>query len=534
MRRAVTTIALLAVALSAIAAPPSAAQGSYTASEHFFPSADGTMLHADVFMPDGVERAPVILLVTPYRLLAAPTGNPGLAYPSEFQRFLLEGYAIHQVSLRGYGESDGCGDFGGVGEQADAVAAVEWSAAQEWSTGKVGMWGISYDGWTQVMAMANGAKGLSAAVVSSPLISLYRGLYMDGVHYGGGWHSTPASYAAIDLASVGKPTPNDPGCYAANTVETNGDDPTAAYWRERNLIPKAKDIKVPIFWTHGFLDANTKPDNFLPVYSKLRGPLYAWFGQFSHQLPSPAVGRQGFVEEAIAFYDHFLKGERAATKGMHPVTVQDGAGRWRAEEQWPPSDAKPVALQLNEGSFEDMTGNDANETGTATNGIWTFTQRLPYDVHIAGIPKLDLDVDVTRGGAYLIALMYDVAPDGRARLITRGAHQFRGEGLLAPAAGRAEFEMYPEDWPLPKGHRLGLFLSASDETWFDPGHTLGTVTITSGKLKVPFLRYERDRFLEGAPSQEVAHWYETTVADDLVRSAERRGKLPPRLRKRGS
>ena len=34
-----------------------------------------------------------------------------------------------------------------------------------------------------------------------------------------------------------------------------------------------------MLWSHGFLDANTKPDNFLDVYSQLTGPKRAWFGQ---------------------------------------------------------------------------------------------------------------------------------------------------------------------------------------------------------------------------------------------------------------
>jgi alpha/beta superfamily hydrolase len=63
------------------------------------------------------------------------------------------------VDSRGYGSSGGCYDLGGSGEQADAKAAVEWAASQSWSTGKVGMWGKSYDAWTQVMAMATKAKG---------------------------------------------------------------------------------------------------------------------------------------------------------------------------------------------------------------------------------------------------------------------------------------------------------------------------------------------------------------------------------------
>jgi uncharacterized protein len=49
---------------------------------------------------------------------------------------------------RGFGGSGGCLDWVGPGEQADVKAAIQWSAKQPWSTGKVGMYGKSYDAVT--------------------------------------------------------------------------------------------------------------------------------------------------------------------------------------------------------------------------------------------------------------------------------------------------------------------------------------------------------------------------------------------------
>ena len=58
------------------------------------------------------------------------------------------GYTYVMVDLRGFGGSDGCLDWAGPGEQSDVVNAVQWAASQPWSTGKVGMYGKSYDGVT--------------------------------------------------------------------------------------------------------------------------------------------------------------------------------------------------------------------------------------------------------------------------------------------------------------------------------------------------------------------------------------------------
>ena len=63
------------------------------------------------------------------------------------------GYTFVMVDLRGFGGSTGCLDWGGPGEQADVVKAVEWAAAQPWSTGKVGMYGKSYDGVTGLIGV---------------------------------------------------------------------------------------------------------------------------------------------------------------------------------------------------------------------------------------------------------------------------------------------------------------------------------------------------------------------------------------------
>ena len=72
------------------------------------------------------------------------------------------GYTFVMVDLRGFGGSTGCLDWAGPGEQADVVNAVKWAASQPWSTGKVGMYGKSYDGVTGLIGVnhaPDGARG---------------------------------------------------------------------------------------------------------------------------------------------------------------------------------------------------------------------------------------------------------------------------------------------------------------------------------------------------------------------------------------
>ena len=61
--------AALATLTAVLVAPATAAPVPDGAvhSEHYFPSGDGTSLHADVFRPAGrKDKVPVILLVSPY------------------------------------------------------------------------------------------------------------------------------------------------------------------------------------------------------------------------------------------------------------------------------------------------------------------------------------------------------------------------------------------------------------------------------------------------------------------------------------
>lgn len=545
-------IACLAVAVSLVS--PVAARADEvpedaTWSQVFFPSKDGTMLHADVFLPKDRrvnDQHPVILSIGPYFGTNALNGSPGVergpimrfADMIEGGDIFKRGYAYVQVDSRGYGGSGGCYDYGGRGEQMDAVAAVEWAARRPWSNGKVGMWGKSYDAWTQVMALANRPSGLEAAVVQSPIDDGYKIAFMHGVHYAAGWYATPALYGAYDLlppSAVDSPpeeflypalgTATDPTCYAEHPVLSNTmNDPDAPYWQERELSGQARLSRVPIMWSHGFNDANTKPNNFLDTWRGYRGWHRGWFGQWDHVRgnESDLVGRDGFLEEAMSFFDHFLKGE-PLPRYPSKVEVQDGEGKWRTESAWPPSDADydRGSLKVLQGEYRD----DAQNSASRGNGSWTFTQPVPYDIRFAGTPVLDVEVTTTAPNANLVALLYDVDRSNKAKLVTRGA-------FLIRQAGRVSFELYPQDWVLRAGHRFGLLLSSNDSSWFSPIPTVQTVGVKGGKLELPFLRFLRTPNLSGKPAKAQSSVPGPTVDKNIVADRTAKADFPPRMVKK--
>ena len=501
-------VLLFALFLPGLLAVPTAAQeapadaNAYRWSETFFPSADGTSLHADVFLPAGAaqgDKFPVILSIGPY--FGSANGQPTLRFKDLMDggRIFERGYAYVQVDSRGYGGSGGCYDMGGNGEQSDAKAAVEWAAKQAWSTGKVGMWGKSYDAWTQVMALAQDPKGLAATVIQAPLIGIYEGVYENGVQFNG-WNTIGVTYLTYD-ADFNEPQSNNQQefanhatgtatggtCYVDHNAQIQVPFADTPYYRQRALAAAAADTDVPVLWSHGFNDVNTKPNNFLPVWSNLDSPKRAWFGQWAHDRGNEVnkVGRDGFMDEAMAFFAEHLQGQPAAD--LPAVEVQDGEGLWRTEAAWPPADAKPHRFPVLAGSYTDQPGNTAR---TASAGTWTFTRPAPYDLRFAGPYEVAVQAKTTLPNANLISLLYDVAPDGSARLIQRGAK-------LVANSGPVKFESMPQDWILREGHRLGLLLTGADTTLFGPVHTRQSVEITSGSFRVPFLTHARTVNLDG-------------------------------------
>jgi len=525
-------------------------------------SPDGTRLQTDVFRPRDLPagaRTPVIVITGPYFGVGTDETDVGrpkiLSYYSDlFDVAFKRGYSIVQVSLRGYGASEGCPDFAGTGEQADARAAVEWAASRPWSTGRVGTFGLSYDALTQVMNLGSPPQGLSAAVIIEPAIEQYRAIYMDGVRYARG-ALIPPYYATLDLIGPTFAQPAPPGgfvpglsagnpiCLAAAQATTAGvsdRNPDTAFWRERSFIAPARGSRVPVLWAHGFADEQVRPDQFLPVWRGLAGPKRAWFAQIPHLNPGEAeqrspgsVGRPGFTVESMRWYDRFLLGRSKATRGEPRVVVQEGArGRWRSERRWPPPGTRRHTLPVLGGSYLDSAGNKG-EPGCfrielncppAPSGVgsWTFSKPLARRVHLAGVPRLRVNIQASAPAVNLVALLYDIDAGNQASLISRGASRVTSAGIHS-------VELYPQDWRLRRGHRLGLLLSGADDGWFEPGASGTAVTVEGGKLRVPYLRCKSGRPLEGGPSQVITERVEFPVVAAIEERTSSARREPPRL-----
>jgi predicted acyl esterase len=265
-----------------------------------------------------------------------------------------------------------------------------------------------------------------------------------------------------------------------------------------------------------------------------------WLGQYAHYSPvtDDQVGRSAAAQLA-AFLDETLLGRSAASSYPNVIVQEAPDLRWRAERAWPPPDARYYPIRLRPGGYLDTADNAAGDSVLVPpapaipaqdfpfkgQGTWTFTQPLPYEIHLAGTPRLQVRA-TGPATARLIALLYDVAPNGDALMICRGAT------LLAD--GNVGFALYPQDWRLPAGHRLGILLSGADVSEWIPEPGSGSqVQIRSGSVEIPALRYGRDRFLDGGPGiswSQIKHPVRidpATIATDAVHA-----QLPPPLTSR--
>jgi len=565
---------VLALALPAPALAWETPEGA-TYSQGFITAPDGTSLHYDLLRPKDLPKdakTPTILSIGPYFGHAGQTGAAGPAedtvydptqapgFNDRFRDFvdgaklMQRGYSWIQFDLRGFGESGGCLDWGGPGEQSDVKAAVEWTASQPWSTGKVGMYGKSYDGVTGLIGAVSNPKGLAAVVAQEPVYDLYRYLYADGIRYENSL-ATPALYDAID--ATGGPTAQDdpqalinaaanPPCWATNYANQQSDDHASDFWKARDFIHRAAGVKVPLFLTQGFLENNTKPDGAFDFFSAVSAPKRAWFGMWDHVRGNDVdaagklkMGRAGWFDETMRWFDHYVRDvplTDAPVDKDPPVVVQTSDGTWRGEQQWPPADAGDVIVDLKPGTYADDAQNKgSNDSGTGVpagggtspgNGLWTISPPLAYDAHLAGVPRVMADIAVMAPRANFVADLYDIDKDGRATVISRGARRI-------DASGKIEQPLYGIDWVFKAGHRIGVLLTGSNLEWYIHVPTQQTVEVQRAAIKLPFLRYLRPADLKGTKAERLVSYLDTVPfdlpADALANGLKADFPLPGKL-----
>jgi predicted acyl esterase len=118
--------------------------------EASIPMPDGVRLAADLYLPSGGKTAgrfPVLLEYLPSRKAESRDRDYRL-----YSYFVSRGYAVARVDMRGTGSSEGrliAYEYTDQ-EQTDGEAVIDWLSRQPFSTGKVGVFGISWGGFNSI------------------------------------------------------------------------------------------------------------------------------------------------------------------------------------------------------------------------------------------------------------------------------------------------------------------------------------------------------------------------------------------------
>ena len=337
---------------------------------------DGIELSANLWLPIPKDDAPdgtfpAILEMIPY-------GKDNWRRNADIARgtwFARRGYAFCRVDVRGTGSSGGVArDEYTEAETCDGYDAVEWLAAQPWCSGAVGMWGISYGGFTSIQVAKLRPPHLRAIVP----IQATDDRYLTDVHYIGGCvtASELSQYAVSQVAMNAMPpdpairgdswrsdwharleaTP--PWLFAWLREQHDG-----PYWRQGSLAPAYEAIDAAILNVGGWMDSYV--DAAFRMQAACTAPSRTIVGNWVHGLPSSATPGPNLDElhEMVRFFDHWLKGAPNGADLEPPVVWFEREyaepepfpaslpGRWRAAAAYPHPSAEARAWSFAGGTL---------------------------------------------------------------------------------------------------------------------------------------------------------------------------------------
>src|SRR5215472_4874771 len=179
---------------------PATSSFDYETRDVMIPMRDGVKLHAVIVIPKGAKSAPILLTRTPYDAKAQTSHNPSshlgrilAGYDNPDDVIVQGGYIRVVEDVRGkYGSE---GDYvmtrplrgplnpTPVDHATDTYDTIDWLVKNiPESNGKVGVLGISYDGFTTLMALVNPHPALKVSVPMNPMVDGWMG--DDWFHYG--------------------------------------------------------------------------------------------------------------------------------------------------------------------------------------------------------------------------------------------------------------------------------------------------------------------------------------------------------------
>ena len=323
---------------------------------------DGVSLTADIYRPKVDGKFPVLMTRTPYNRKDAATGI-----------FLAShGYVVIHQDTRGRFESGG-EFYPFKHEMNDGYDSIEWAASLPYSDGRVGMYGGSYVGATQMLAAASNPPHLVAIF---PYVTAAE--YYEGWTYEGGalmqWFASSWTSGLVldtlqrktsslirsqewvsklpveDYRLFNIPTASEVAPYFRDWLEHQAND---EYWRSIKISDHYSKMNIKALHAGGWHDifSGGSIRNFIDMQKRApsaeaKSGQRLLMGPWAHAATSPEgkIGDVTFGKQAaldmngttLKWYDYVMKGRKNEFATGKPVRIfVMGDNVWRDEQEFP-------------------------------------------------------------------------------------------------------------------------------------------------------------------------------------------------------
>ena len=388
----------------------------YTRRVVMIPMRDGVKLNTVILVPKNSKNAPILLTRTPYSAAELTSHaqsthlGPILTGYDNATDVIVEGGYIRVVQdIRGkYGSE---GDYvmnrplhgplnpTPVDHATDTYDTIDWLVKNlPESNGKVGILGISYDGFLPLMALVNPHPALKVSVPMNPMVDGWMGddwfhngafrqqnmpyIYDQVVTRANDEHWWTSNYDDYDMfmragsaGELGKQRGLEQSGFWRKVVEHPSYD---SFWQEQAMdkILAKQPLKVPVMLVHSLWDQEDiygAPAVYKAIKPKdtNNDKVFLVMGPWHHGQEIQDAGTLGalkwgsdtgtyFRKEVLRpFLDHYLK-DGAPKMDVSPVTAYEtGTNTWRRLPSWPSGcggcTIKPTPLYLASGTKLSMT-----------------------------------------------------------------------------------------------------------------------------------------------------------------------------------
>ena len=384
-------------------------KAAYEKREVMIPMRDGVRLFTIVYTPkDQSQRYPILLTRTAYGIPPyGPEAYRQTVGPNN--DFAREGYIVAYQDVRGKFKSEG--EFvhhvpyvrgsASPNESTDTWDTVDWLVKNvPNNNGRVGQWGISWNGWQVAMGMIDAHPAVKASSPQAPPQDQFLG---DDHHSGGAFQLMYAfSWMSQNARARNAPSDQPPGRFdygtpdgyrffldmgaAANAQRFFADQvPTwhdymthgtyDAYWQSRNVPKDLTGISHPVLIVGAWFDAQDfrgpwrmyraieekNPGNRTTI---VVGP---WLHGGWARMDGDRLGNIDFgtktgeyfrSEVELPFFNFYLK-DKGSLSLPEALMFHTGANRWESLAEWPPRAAAAQRLYLQPAGRLSFTAPDA-------------------------------------------------------------------------------------------------------------------------------------------------------------------------------